>query len=53
MPGGGWRVTLLRTSPKPIRRARQGQHTEYLSVFFKRETELTPGEFCKQHGTGG
>ena len=29
------------------------RHTEYLSVFFKREMGLTPGEFRKQHGAGG
>lgn len=27
------------------------RHTEYLSVAFKRETGMTPGEFRKRHGT--
>ena len=29
------------------------RHPEYLSVVFKRETGVTPGEYRKQHGTGG
>ena len=29
------------------------RHTEYLSVAFKRETGMTPGEYRKRHGSGG
>ena len=29
------------------------RHTEYLSVVFKRETGVTPGEYRRQHGAGG
>ena len=29
------------------------RHPEYLSVVFKRETGVTPGEYRKQHGAGG